>query len=84
MRILIVASMIGLYALGFVPEEWGGAMPLVSRVLAVLVLIGVLANYIYDGEAEDEGGLAPTPRSGPPNSPLLLGGSQEPSDNSVD
>ena len=51
-RVLIVASLVGLYALSFVPEEWGGVMPLASRVLAAAVLVGVLANYIHDGEPE--------------------------------
>lgn len=69
-RILIVASLVGLYALGFVPEEWGGVMPVVSRVLATLVLVGVLANYVYDGATDPETEASRTARSGPQNPPL--------------
>ncbi len=58
-RVLIVGSLVGLWALGFVPAEWGGVMPLMSRVLAVVVLLGVLANYIYDGEPEGKGEESP-------------------------
>lgn len=50
-RVLIVASMLGCYALSFAPDEF---VPIawMSEVLAYAMLIGILANYIYDGDSE--------------------------------
>ncbi|MEO0743179.1 MAG: hypothetical protein AAF089_16465 [Bacteroidota bacterium] len=43
--------MLGCYALSFAPDEF---VPIawMSEVLAYAMLIGILANYIYDGDSE--------------------------------
>ena len=47
-RIIIVASAIGLYLLGMIPDSVV-SLSYFGTILSYIVTIGIFANYIYDG-----------------------------------